>query len=232
MDQHEKRVKSYLISQGISEQDIRFEPDGNVPPDFLIKGQIAIEVRRLNQNIRGESLEERSIPLFDSVSKILTEFNGRIPDKTYFFSLRYKRPLPNKTQIKEITKSVLDEFCVNPSDIRIEIPFDDNLAYVITPATFRNNITFLMRGNIDLDRGGWILHEMEKNIQYCSDEKNRKIKKYKHKYKTWWLALIDHISHGLDNCEQKLFAQSINIEHDWDKIIIINPNESIPIVEI
>src|SRR5206468_13124046 len=65
MDKSEQIAESHLRSRGF--QDIMYEPDGNVPPDFLVDGQIAVEVRRLNQNEdtpegpRG--LEEAAIPL-------------------------------------------------------------------------------------------------------------------------------------------------------------------------
>jgi len=46
-----------------------YEPDGNTPPDFLVNGTIAVEVRRLNQNEIIESghrgLEVTTFPLRD-----------------------------------------------------------------------------------------------------------------------------------------------------------------------
>jgi len=44
MDSSERIVYEYLSSQGFS--DVAYEPDGNVPPDFLLNGRIAVEVRR------------------------------------------------------------------------------------------------------------------------------------------------------------------------------------------
>ncbi len=48
MDTSESLVRDFLLYRGYA--DIVYEPDGNVPPDFLIDGRIAVEVRRLNQN--------------------------------------------------------------------------------------------------------------------------------------------------------------------------------------
>ena len=53
MKQEEKWVEEYLTHRGF--RDIVYEPDGNVPPDFLIDGKIAIEVRRLNQHHEDKS---------------------------------------------------------------------------------------------------------------------------------------------------------------------------------
>jgi hypothetical protein len=47
MDSSEKLVKIHLESLGYT--DIRYEPDGNATSDFLVNGNIAVEVRRLNK---------------------------------------------------------------------------------------------------------------------------------------------------------------------------------------
>jgi hypothetical protein len=44
----EKTVIECLKIQGF--HHIRYEPDGNIPPDILLYDKIAIEVRRLNEN--------------------------------------------------------------------------------------------------------------------------------------------------------------------------------------
>ncbi len=48
MDRTEKLVSEHLAHRGY--KYVVYEPDGNIPPDFLVDGSIAIEVRRLNQN--------------------------------------------------------------------------------------------------------------------------------------------------------------------------------------
>jgi hypothetical protein len=64
MDASESLVRDFLLQRGYA--DIVYEPDGKVPPDFLIDGRIAVEVRRLNQSYetgsRMRGLEEDSIP--------------------------------------------------------------------------------------------------------------------------------------------------------------------------
>ena len=65
MDDSEARIAAYLAHRGFT--DVVYEPDGNVPPDFLVDGRIAVEVRRLNLNaVTGteyQGLEEASILL-------------------------------------------------------------------------------------------------------------------------------------------------------------------------
>ena len=48
MRRSEEAVDRFL--RGLEVGDVRFEPDGNVPPDFLVDERIAVEARRLNQN--------------------------------------------------------------------------------------------------------------------------------------------------------------------------------------
>jgi len=47
-DPSETQARRYLEHLGC--KDIVYEPDGNVPPDFVVDGRIGVEVRRLNQN--------------------------------------------------------------------------------------------------------------------------------------------------------------------------------------
>ena len=56
MKREEKLAKDYLVSKNF--KSIKFEPDGNIPPDFLVNNNIAIEVRRLNKHYKGIALEK------------------------------------------------------------------------------------------------------------------------------------------------------------------------------
>ena len=49
MNKDEELAKKYLVFEGF--RNIKFEPDGNIPPDFLCDSNIAVEVRRLNKFI-------------------------------------------------------------------------------------------------------------------------------------------------------------------------------------
>ena len=73
MDSSENIVFTYLSHQGFT--DVVYEPDGNVPPDFLLDGRIAVEVRRLNQNEQMASgshgLEEVAKPLWARMNRLV-----------------------------------------------------------------------------------------------------------------------------------------------------------------
>ena len=65
--------------------------------------------------------------------------------------------------------------------------------------------------------------EMETNIRHCASEKSRKIEKVRSNYPKWWLALVDHIGYALDDFDREMFREQVSIEHDWEKIILIDP---------
>ena len=56
MKVEEQMAKTYL--EHLEYQDIVFEPDGNIPPDLLLNGNIALEVRRFNQYFRNGDKKE------------------------------------------------------------------------------------------------------------------------------------------------------------------------------
>lgn len=236
MDTQECKVFEYLKSSGFKETEIVFEPDGNVTPDFLVKHEIAIEVRRLNQHSEKSDkrigLEVESIPLYQSVSKVLDEFNGLIVGKTYLIFLRYSRPLPNRKKIKQLARKVLKEFCENPSKNSEEIETEHNITFILIPVKHVEGTSFRMLGDSDDDSSGWLLEKMQNNIQHCSDEKTKKISPHRYKYKTWWLVLVDHIGYGLNEFERELFYDQVKIHHNWDKLIIIPPSKKLPAIEI
>lgn len=52
MNKDERIAERYLKSLNIGE--VAYEPDGKIPPDFLVNGCIAVEVRRLNQHYEAD----------------------------------------------------------------------------------------------------------------------------------------------------------------------------------
>jgi hypothetical protein len=76
MDYSEKVAMNHLRFRG--HHDVLYEPDGNVPPDFLVDRRIAVEVRRLGQTDSGfeprKALEESSIPLSIRFGRLLASY--------------------------------------------------------------------------------------------------------------------------------------------------------------
>lgn len=95
MDHSERIASEYLSSRGF--RDIVYEPDGNVSPDFLINGCIAVEVRRLNQNEETadgwRGLEETAIPLQAKISRLLGDLGSSDGGDSWYVAYSFRRPL-------------------------------------------------------------------------------------------------------------------------------------------
>ncbi|MDW8229824.1 MAG: hypothetical protein RMJ33_08300, partial [Saprospiraceae bacterium] len=77
---------------------ISYQPDGNIPPDILLNNNIAIEVRRLNQNqVSGdkfEGLEQDEYIVHGLLKKIIEEVSDKTFNKSAFVGYFFGRPLP------------------------------------------------------------------------------------------------------------------------------------------
>jgi hypothetical protein len=40
----------------------------------------------------------------------------------------------------------------------------------------------------------------------------------------WWLVLVDRIAYGLDDTDIRQFKREVSIAHDWDRVIVVDPN--------
>ncbi|MGC2504184.1 MAG: hypothetical protein WA400_18810, partial [Silvibacterium sp.] len=195
------------------------EPDGNVTPDFLVDGRIAVEVRRLNQNEITESgkpkgLEVLQFALNNSIREVLASFGPAKNGTCWLVGYRFSRPLPNLTEIKQKVLEVLTAFRDGLTEDR-EFLIADRLTLNLAPATNAWPDYFVLGGFSDRNAGGWLEHELKKNIEICVREKTKKIARARAKYPEWWLVLIDRIGYGDKG--------TISIEHDWNKIILVNP---------
>jgi len=240
MKKEEQIVKDYLLYLGYTEKDIVYEPIVNETPDFLINGNIAIEVRRLNQNfidsIKNVGFENTRIPLEQSFSKLLQTFDCKYKDKSYYVMLKFCRPIPKvKTNINEI-KSILEKFVNYPSDELKEYSITKNIKLSIqlrtNPISGRYFINTIPR---DQDTTFWQISELAKNIQICSDEKKGKVLNARNQHlewKEWWLILVDQVGFGLSAEDKESFNNQISINHNWDKLLLIDPSNLDNVLEI
>lgn len=228
MDATETHVSDHLRSRGFT--NVVYEPDGNVPPDFLINGKIAVEVRRLNQNhcvgSEAKGLEEVAIPLWRHIQQLLGNLGAPVRGESWFVYFRFSRPVePWKTLKPQLCKD-FQNFIASTNHSQCLITQAQGIEIEVICKTLQPHATmFVIAGCTDQESGGWLLSEMENNIRYCASEKSRKIEKVKSKYPEWWLALVDHIGYGLDNFDQKMFRDQVSVSHNWDKILIINPKD-------
>ncbi len=229
MDRSETISKKFLESLGF--ENIVFEPDGNVPPDFLCDSKIAVEVRRLNQhhqlaNGKIKSLDETSIPLIQRLRNELKSFGPPTSDFSWFVIFHFNRPLVGwkilQPQIFEHLKAFQSSASKDNCTLTISPSFEIDL---VRATNVVENYYFAFGGFSDGDSGGWLINEIERNLKIVIEEKTKKISKFRHKYSEWWLVLPDHIGYGLSEFDRNAFKEQVEIESIWDKIILIDPRD-------
>jgi hypothetical protein len=227
MDDTEAIAEKYLAQLGLGTPV--YEPDGNVPPDFSLGRHIAVEVRRLNQNDqtaeRPRGLEKDQIPLLHRMRRLLASLGPPRAGRSWLVSFRIRRPLePWKTLEPELRR-LLEEFAAQTAS-RVE-PADlgSSLRLRVHPASSPHREMFVLGSYTDRDSGGWLLAEMERNLTLCIRDKTCKIQPYRAKYREWWLVFIDHIGFGLRGYERDVFDERIRVQHDWDRVVLIDPHD-------
>lgn len=203
---------------------------GQTPPDFLIGGSIAIEVRRLNQNhvsaggIKG--LEEASRKFIDSIRKIALSLGPPTRGKSWYVSADFRRPIGDSKSLRRQIRTKLQDFIAAVHHEKITYNISNTVSIEITPSGILRETFFVIGGLNDRDTGGWLIPEMTKNIGLCIDEKSRKIARFQHKYPHWWLILVDYISPSLDEDDRNQIRDHLTPIAKWDKIIILNRGHS------
>ena len=102
MDDNEQSADQYLRSCGFTNPV--YEPDGRVPPDFRVDGEIAVEVRRLNQmhkagaEMRGLEQVQKSFTV--KLPSLLKDLGPSAAQPSWFVSLSFRRPLRPWRQIR------------------------------------------------------------------------------------------------------------------------------------
>jgi hypothetical protein len=226
MDSSEAVVEKLLVHMGFSQ--VIYEPDGNVPPDFLADGRIAVEVRRLNQNHDSgngkRGLEEDAIPLWQKVEKLAMSF-GPSTVESWFVTYDFSRPVKPWKILAPKLKDALLEFQSRPIRESGVIFSQDNFELDLFRASVVHQTYFVMGGVDDQQSGGFVVAEMLSNIEHCAAEKSAKIRTYKSRYGEWWLVLTDHIGRGLDDFDKQQLLEHAKRPPEWDRIVIVCPSD-------
>lgn len=225
MDQTEEIAERYLKHLGLSE--IVYEPDGNVPPDFVVARRIAIEVRRLNQHVslggRPEGLEVTQFQMLGRVRAILESLGPPNKGSSWFVHYRYRRPVEHWKSLKSDLVQWLKSFQDGPQDAPQRQMFGGGFEITLIRSSVELENLFVLGGFVDRDASGWLLHELRRNIAHCLEEKSRKTAPYRHKYPEWWLLLIDQIGYALSDYEREIFRQDLPSIQGWDRVVLISP---------
>jgi len=224
MKKEEKLVNQYLTSQGFT--NVVYEPDGNIPPDFVINSSIAVEVRRLNQHFErnGEKkpLEELDYKIYSTFDKIIKNFAIDEYSHSAFLGIRFKRPLTVNKNLRNKISEVLTSHLPHLDEKRT-YDISDNLQLRIIPAEGKLESIYRFGTFSDSDSGGFVVNLIYENIKHIIEEKERKIAPYKDKYEDWWLALVDTIGYGLDQHDLQQFFELPKLDTFFKKILLISP---------
>jgi hypothetical protein len=224
MDRSEKLARDYLISQGYSPI---YEPRGvTTCPDFEINKTTAIEVRRLNENYyankKNEGLRTVSQPLWDGIESIFATHQEQNPKLNYWVSLHMKRPVEKLKFLKKKLNQYLGNYSTKDHIQDKNIKISSSISLELRPKTKIENQIFHLGSMLDFDSGGYVLPILLQNMNFCIEQKTKKITPCYCKYEKWWLILIDEISYGLNHKDKQYVSHQIIKKPTWERIITLN----------
>jgi len=227
MDPTERIAYAHLKTLGFGV--IGYEPDGKVPPDFLLDNRIAVEVRRLNQNVPSpsggtEGLEESFLPLWRKLYQYLPTVVQSTTGESWYVGIRMSRPLEPWRKIQPPLKRALLAFHASSDRHETKLRVTPHLAIELKRAGRTYPGFFMLGTGIDRDAGGFVLAELHRNLQLCIAEKDRKITNYRSKYSEWWLLLVDHIGYALDTEDRAYFRALQRCDSSFARIILVSPH--------
>ncbi|MDQ0465578.1 hypothetical protein QO010_003367 [Caulobacter ginsengisoli] len=224
MDSSEQLVEAYLKHLDIGE--VVYEPDGNVPPDFLVDGRIAVEVRRLNQTFEradaAEGLETGQATIIGFLKGMLPKYGAPLEGRGWWVSVYFWRPFDWKRIKREIRAAL--------AALQKEPPLDEaafkfgNFEMDVRRAGIPTEHYFMLGALADRDAGGFVGAEIIRNLNLCVSEKARKVAPHRARYPEWWLVLPDHIGADLNAEERSQLSPHVSTE-GWDKVILLHPND-------
>lgn len=229
MNRSERLAQQYLLSLGLGE--VKFEPDGNVPPDFLVGDSVAVEVRRLNQNHESatnghQGLEVLDISLRQRISNYLRNFGLSKEGECWYVAYDFRRPLESWKTLRPLLERELSAFMLSATREQKKVRLTKTFGIELFKAGMDHGTFFVLGSSIDQDAGGWVMSELERNLRICITEKEKKIASYRDRYPAWWLVLEDHIDHAVDQEDRPRFRSEVmsRIDHSFDRLVLLDPS--------
>jgi hypothetical protein len=215
-------ARTYLESLALG--PVVFEPDGQAAPDFVV-GDIAVEVRRLNQHHQTQDghvgLEGLEAGLLRFVETLLPTFGAAPEGQGWWVSYDFRRPLDGKAA-KQALRQALAAFQAAPSPGGVELRLTRNLDLQITPASIPVEDFYMMGCYSDRDAGGFVAAEIIRNLNLCIAEKAGKIACHLERYPKWWLVLPDYIGPDLNAHERGVIGEHVDLKI-FSRVVLIHP---------
>lgn len=222
-NREEQLVINNLIYQGF--KNIIFEPDGNVPPDILLNGKTAIEVRRLNQNQKiGNSfkgLEQDEFLVHGILKGVFKDVSDKNYETSAFVCYYFNRPIPPKKEIKKYVHKILEKHKAYIKEEK-EYEYNEYFKIRVFPSNVKLDQQYKYGMSGDRDSGGFIVGLIYENLKLIINEKETKTNKFRNKYNEWWLAVVDTIGYGLSDLDLRQFNDLPKIENQFDRLLLIS----------
>ena len=225
MDAEEAIANKYLLDLNLG--GVSYEPDGNIPPDFLVNNHIAVEVRRLNQAVlEGESwqgLERTAISVKEEISKIAASFGAPDDGRGWYYCFRLFRRANNMRVLRTTIRDWFNEFNSSRDGPRNKFS-NDSLEILFHEARTTTEAKFQFGIGTDYRATDFVLPSLAANIQRAIDEKTSKVAKAKIDYKIWWLVLVDRIGFPFSADVEVRLRPQLQLPRKFNRMIIIGLN--------
>lgn len=227
MDRTENLAMDFLELLGHTNPT--YEPDGNVPPDFVTGDGTAVEVRRLNQiytdaDGKVHGLENADMALWRTMTELVNGYEATTRTETtvgVFYIFR--RPIPSRRAIEQELKQAFDEFLDNDRDFNKRITLPCGLRLRFFDYGKWKGTPFRHSGSMDEQSGGWVVAKLAIALSHALLDKEEKVRPYKARYKQWWLVLLDHVTWGTDENDRRQLREVAPFTNSFDKVYIVNP---------
>lgn len=196
----EEQIAETFLMKCFGEKPI-FEPLGyRKAPDFCI-GPSAFEVRRLNQQYSGrdgsksEGLEQASYALLEAVDGELSKIEFLGSEQCFFWSLRFKRPLPDAPGkiARKLASAIRYQYRVGTADEGFEW---GNVRLDLIATASKSVQPFIKTGFQDRDSCGWTASIYGDSIGFALKDKIERTRKIAGQFERWTLILVDYIPGG------------------------------------
>lgn len=211
---------------------VKYEPDGNVTPDFLLDGRIGVEVRRLNLNYilpngKVEGYETLGASAWRMMERVAKTFGPSIDGETWNIVMGFRRPIVWKT-LEPVVVARLNEFKASSCREDITLRFGDNFELDLMRSRRDKGSFFCLMGGGNADAGGAVMALVEQNLRLCVEEKERKVAPHRHKHNEWWLLLINRVDIHMEAEDYEEFSKKLNppLVHAFNRILIIDPRDN------
>jgi len=154
MDQEERSAKRYLCRNYL--QCVKYEPDGNIPPDFRVGKKIGVEVRRLSQSyfdsVNPKSLEETSIPTWHLIESEAKNFDHLFAGNTYWITFELQRPITfSSKKTRKSIRNELNSFLLSGGQVPLEVFITHSLKLFISNSSPVQGKVFRVGAMSDFD---------------------------------------------------------------------------------